>query len=86
MASNADIELRHAIVQKGVEPYCAGEEESYVLYDAKNVPSRAEAAIMCIGCPLLQLCDEAAQRRRPAWGVWGGRVYGANRKKSEVRS
>lgn len=74
---NFDIELRYAIL-RGVVPKCRGKEDQYV--DFHVLPSRSEAKELCEGCPLLEKCHNAAQSRRPAWGVWGGRVYGSQKK------
>ncbi|WP_425280504.1 WhiB family transcriptional regulator [Leucobacter viscericola] len=67
--------MRHAIQKEWKKPKCLGGESLYVDYE--KPPTRVEARALCRGCPLLELCDEAAQTRRPAWGVWGGRVYGS---------
>ena len=81
---NPEHELRHAIVKLGIEPKCLGTEELFV--DYVSPPTRVEARALCRGCPLLQLCDAAARHRKPAWGVWGGRVYGAQKKVSRKRA
>lgn len=79
---NPERELRHQIVKKQIDPKCIGAEPLYV--DYQRPPSRADAAALCRGCPLLELCDEAARKRRPAWGVWGGKVYGGQQKKVQI--
>lgn len=71
-------ELRYAMVEEGIEPKCLGEEPSYIDYPPHSVPNMAMAAELCRGCPLLELCDEAARAKKPAWGVWAGQVYGGN--------
>lgn len=76
-----DRELRYAIAEKGVVPKCLGEEYAYIDYDTYNIPRKDTAEALCKGCPLLELCGEAAQFKRPAWGVWGGKVYGDNKRK-----
>lgn len=75
---NPDAELRYAMSEGGIEPKCAGLSWHFV--DYVKPPTRLEAELMCSGCPLLDLCSKAAQKRRPAWGVWGGRVYGVARR------
>lgn len=45
------------------------------LYD---IPTDSQARRMCGGCPLFDLCKDYATKARPAWGVWGGKVYGRN--------
>lgn len=60
---------------KGTEPKCIGLEAQYV--DYLKPPTRAEAVEMCEGCPLFDLCDAVSTNRKPAWGVWAGRVYGS---------
>ena len=67
-------QLTHAIIAEEIRPKCEGRSAEFV--DYVSAPSRAQARVMCAGCPLLELCDEAARHRRPGWGVWGGRVYG----------
>lgn len=74
---NPETELRHAITKLGINPKCLGLEWYFV--DYSTPPERSVAQKMCRGCPLLELCDEAAQKRRPAWGVWGGKVYGGKK-------
>ena len=74
---NPEREMWFLITKKGVEPKCSGKEEQYIDYDIS--PTFREGVEMCIGCPLLELCDESARARRPVWGVWGGKVYGSSR-------
>lgn len=52
---------------------CEGREEQF---SGDELPSDREAAIMCSGCPALQLCEQYRQTAHPAYGVWAGRVQG----------
>lgn len=61
---------------------CAGKSELYTNYDdprnLMDVPTDEEAEIMCAGCPLLELCGDYADKAHPAFGIFGGRVFGRN--------
>lgn len=45
-------------------------------WTSDELPTDREAQLMCSGCPLLVHCQEYADEAHPAWGVFGGRVYG----------
>ena len=59
---------------------CAGKSELYTNYDdprnLMDTPSDEEAELMCAGCPLLALCRDYADKAHPAFGVYGGVIYG----------
>lgn len=54
---------------------CVGEPEKWT---SDELPTDREAQIMCAGCPLMDICREYAETAHPAWGTWGGKVYGRN--------
>lgn len=54
---------------------CVGAPEKWT---SDELPTDREAALACASCPLLDLCREYAETAHPAWGVWGGKVYGRN--------
>lgn len=62
------------------ERNCYGKSALYSNYDdPKNlggVPTDREAELMCAGCPLFDLCRTYGKVGRPAFGVWGGKLYG----------
>jgi Transcription factor WhiB len=43
------------------------------LWLSEHEPERAEAARLCIGCPVFLPCGQAAEAHDERWGVWGGR-------------
>lgn len=45
--------------------------------DGEKIPTDDEAMRMCLGCPVLNLCRDFAEKENPAIGVHGGKVYGA---------
>ena len=54
---------------------CVGREDEF---SGDDLPTDREAQLLCSGCPLLSLCREYAESAHPAWGLFGGRVYGRN--------
>ena len=67
--------LREASVN-GWQPRCYRQPELYA--DWLKAPSAEDAAELCAGCPLFDLCGEEARLTRPAWGIRAGVawVYG----------
>ena len=61
---------------------CAGKPELYVDYDIP--PSAEQAAALCEGCPIAELCLEYALVTKQAWGVWGGHIIVAGKVLDEV--
>jgi hypothetical protein len=59
------------LAARGLRTHCsdAGTSE---LWLSEHEGERAEAAILCIGCPVIQPCGEAAQANDERWGVWAG--------------
>lgn len=64
--------------QNIVDAKCRDEYATFTDYDGDHIPTDVEAAKMCTGCPMLELCANNAVATRPGWGVWGGQawVYG----------
>ena len=62
------------LAAQGLRTHCsdAGASE---LWLSEHEGERAQAARLCIGCPVIQPCGEAAQANDERWHVWGGRDY-----------
>lgn len=58
---------------------CLNREEEF---SGEDLPSDREAQLLCASCPVLDLCRAYAEVAHPAWGVFGGRVYGRNLQKA----
>lgn len=54
------------------QPLCVGRWEEFTEYDEEHTPTEEQAAEMCDGCPLLDICRQSAKKERPEWGVQGG--------------
>lgn len=54
---------------------CAGKGWLYADLDLENLPTPAEAELMCTGCPILNLCFELGMAEPSATGVYGGVVF-----------
>lgn len=56
---------------------CKANPGPYMDWDEEdgNVPSEADAAALCAGCPLLQACGNYAVAARMTDGIWGGRRF-----------
>lgn len=67
-----------------VLPRCQ-DDTSYTDYDCFNVPSPGRAKMMCQTCPMLAKCAAFAEAEKPAWGVYGGNVYGRKLAETERR-
>lgn len=68
----------HALADKAqaaIDAKCRGNPEPYTDYNRDTIPSDAEAAKLCAGCPLMAACGNKAAAERPAWGVWGAQVW-----------
>lgn len=61
-----------------VRPQCVGRSNEFTDYDEDNIPTPASARELCVGCPLIDLCQDAAMVMKHGWGVFGGEawVYG----------
>lgn len=61
------------------ETPCDGRADEFTAFDRPEhkTPTADEAYEMCSGCPIIDLCHDYAQLAEP-FGVWGGRVYGAD--------
>lgn len=68
----------HAVMDKTsnhLTAKCKGNPKAYTDYTAQSIPSDVEAAKLCAGCPMLELCANNAVATRPGWGIWGGQVW-----------
>jgi hypothetical protein len=83
--SSLTIDQRLAVVEfdkakKKVDTKCRTRPRDFVDWEASKdyvseVPTPEYAASLCAGCPLFNLCGASAEAQKPAWGVWGGKVY-----------
>ena len=60
------------IASRGLRTHCSDPGASE-LWLSEYEPERAEAARLCIGCPIITECDQAATANDERSGVWGGR-------------
>jgi len=60
------------LAARGQRTHCS-DPGSNELWLSESEPERAEAARLCIGCPVFLQCGEAAAANDERWGVWGGR-------------
>jgi Transcription factor WhiB len=73
-ASQASDALTVALVDlgaQGLRPHCS-DPGSSELWLSNLKTERAEAARLCIGCPVFHPCGEAAEARQETFGVWSG--------------
>lgn len=70
-------ELYAKLIEKiqEVKPKCFQRPYNFVDYDEEFPPTKAEAEILCSGCPLMMDCKAYAHAERPAHGVWGSEVW-----------
>jgi hypothetical protein len=71
-AGEANEKLTRALITlaaRGGRPRCGDFETAWMWLD-DDPHIRAQAALQCRGCPLLQPCDEVGQHQR--FGVWSG--------------
>lgn len=76
-AERASVALHRSM--EASEPKCLDNPGPYVDYDEDNPPTKEEAYLLCVGCPVLVECARFANVYRPEVGVWGGEVYQAGR-------
>lgn len=50
-----------------------GDPETHHLWTSEEQADRDQAAPLCTGCPVLQLCANAAASQGERFGVWAGR-------------
>lgn len=65
-------------LQKGMakdRARCADNPGPYIDYEEGSEPTKNQAYLMCVGCPVLVQCARFASAYKPAVGVWGGEVY-----------
>ena len=60
---------------KLVKAKCNGTPGAYSDYSEEQIPTPETARGLCLGCPLLDLCQDAAIVMQPNWSVWGGAVW-----------
>jgi hypothetical protein len=65
--------LIDAAVQ-GLRPHCS-DPGTRDLWLSEHDGERAQAAILCHGCPVFEPCGTAAAARQETWGVWASKDY-----------
>jgi hypothetical protein len=63
-----------AMAAKELRPHCS-DPESHLMWLSEHPQERAQAALMCGGCPVIAECGDAADANDERWHVWGGRDY-----------
>jgi hypothetical protein len=63
-------EALYAAVEARTVPPCWGPQKA--LWTAENVQERAQAALLCRGCPVITECGRAADAIGEQWHVWAG--------------
>ncbi len=64
--------VAHALEEQGLEPPCRSAPDLFFA----EAPADLEAAkVLCIDCPVRELCLTGALQRREPWGVWGGELF-----------
>ena len=58
-----------ALVDLGLRPHCSDPGTSG-LWLSEDAAERAEAAQLCVGCPVLVECGQAAEARGERFGTW----------------
>ena len=75
--TTAPADLTRALINlaaSGLRTHCS-DPGSRELWVSDHPAERTEAARLCIGCPVLTPCREAADARDERWHVWAGRDY-----------
>lgn len=62
----------------GPEAACAGHSDPLWDWDATRA-QRAEAVLICMGCPVIRACGEYAARHTSVVGVWAGEYLAPRR-------
>jgi len=65
-------QLHEAAREEGAN--CLDREAEFTDYETP--PTAVQAQIMCYACPVFDLCAKYAEVGHPAWGIYGGKVYG----------
>ena len=83
--STLTFEQRKAILEfdkalEKVDTKCKDRPRDFADWEASKdyvseVPTPEYAASLCKGCPLFNLCGASAEAKKPAWGVWSGKVW-----------
>jgi hypothetical protein len=85
-AANASDRLIKALINvaaQGLRIHCSDPITAY-LWLSEHEDERAQAAILCKGCPVEIECWSAAVARRERFAVWGGVDFTPNRPKIEA--
>lgn len=70
------------LADQGRRPRCA-EPEDHPWWTSEEADERAHAARLCIGCPVLRQCAEAAEEEAELF-VWAGIDNGNRPRKREI--
>lgn len=67
--------LNKGVLERGSN--CKDVPELFVDFDTpQQIPTPEEAAEMCAGCPVFDLCASYDRLASPSFGVWAGRFRG----------
>jgi hypothetical protein len=85
-ARAASDKLTRAILtaaSRGLRPHCsdAGTSEMWI---SEIDSERAQAALLCGGCPVFAECGDAAIAHDERFGVWAGRDFTRKQKKQQA--
>ena len=75
--TTATADLTSALINlaaRGLRTHCSDPCTSE-LWISDHPGERVQAARLCVGCPVLRECRQAADARDERWHVWGGRDY-----------
>ncbi len=73
-AAAAQVNLTGGLVDlaaRGRQPNCV-DPASRHLWTSESDADRAQAAELCEGCPVWDLCAASAEASSECWGVWAG--------------
>jgi hypothetical protein len=88
MSRATDAYMRLTQVMRDTDPACKGDERFILDYDEKGTHQtrtpggEQSVSAICRSCPLFDLCAEYAELERPKAGVWAGKRYRTNVRKT----
>jgi len=79
-AAAAHTALQDAVLERGSN--CLGRADEF---SGDTLPSQEWAERECLGCPVFTECDIFRKLGRPSFGVFAGKVYGAELEQEEEK-
>jgi hypothetical protein len=64
-----------SLASKGLRPHCSQPETHHYYWTSEHEGERAQAALWCDHCPVLNACRKTAEHRGGVWGVWCGKDF-----------